>query len=207
MEFWEFLKTLTDPASIISYGGLWLLLIVIFAETGLMIGFFLPGDSLVFVSGMACSTNPGLVGVNIIVLIILLIFSAIVGNIVGYYFGKKLGPALFIKENSLIFKKRYLNATKVFYSKYGGKALVLGRFIPIVRTFAPILAGAINLDFKRFMTYNIIGAVLWITTMVTIGFYLGKIKWVQENVGWLVLFMIVVTIIPVVQTWKKERGA
>ena len=100
-----------------------------------------------------------------------------------------------------------MNATKVFYSKYGGKALVLGRFIPIVRTFAPILAGAINLDFKRFMAYNIIGAVLWITTMATIGFYLGKIKWVQENVGWLVLFMIVVTIIPVVQTWKKERAA
>jgi membrane-associated protein len=202
----NFLRELTDPASILHYGGLGLLLFVIFAETGLMIGFFLPGDSLVFISGMFCSTKPEIVGVNIVVLILLMILCAVLGNISGYWFGKKLGPALFKKDDSLIFKKRYLEATRNFYSRHGGKALVLGRFLPIIRTFAPILAGAIKIDFKKFMLYNLVGATLWISIMSLCGFFLGKIKWVEENIGWIVIFLIVITIIPVVRTWRKEKG-
>ena len=148
MEFWDFLKTLTDPTSILHYGGIGLLLFVIFAETGLMVGFFLPGDSLIFVSGMFCSTKPELLGLHIVALLLLMMSSAILGNIVGYWFGKKAGPALFKKENSLIFKKRYLEATKTFYARHERKTLVLGRFLPIIRTFAPILAGAIKINFK-----------------------------------------------------------
>ena len=201
----DFLKELTDPASIIQYGGIFLLMFVVFAETGLLIGFFLPGDSLIFVSGMFCSTQPELLGVGIVLLIPLLIFSAVLGNMTGYWFGKKVGPALFKREDSLIFKKRYLEATRAFYDRHGVRALVLGRFLPIIRTFAPILAGAIVLDFKKFMFYNVVGAVAWITSMGLCGYFLGKIKWVEENVGWIVLFLIVVTLIPVIQTWRKER--
>jgi membrane-associated protein len=124
----------------------------------------------------------------------------------GYWFGKKVGPALFKKEDSLIFKKRYLETTRSFYARHGARALILGRFLPIIRTFAPILAGAIMLDFKKFMLYNIIGAAAWITSMGLCGFFLGKIPWVEKNVGWIVLFLIVVTLIPVVQTWRRERA-
>jgi membrane-associated protein len=201
----DFLKELTDPASIIKYGGIFLLMFVVFAETGLLIGFFLPGDSLIFVSGMFCSTQPELLSVGIAGLIPLLILSAVLGNIAGYWFGKKVGPALFKRDDSFIFKKRYLETTRSFYERHGVRALVLGRFLPIIRTFAPILAGAIVLDFKKFMVYNIVGATAWITSMGLCGFFLGKIKWVEENVGWIVIFLIVITLIPVVQTWRKEK--
>lgn len=201
----DFLKELTDPASIIKYGGIFLLMFVVFAETGLLVGFFLPGDSLIFVSGMFCSTQPELLGVGIVPVLLLLILSAVIGNMTGYWFGKKVGPALFKKEDSLIFKKKHLLTTRSFYERHGARALILGRFLPIIRTFAPILAGAIAMDFKKFMLYNIIGATAWITSMGLVGYFLGKIKWVEENVGWIVLFLIVITLIPVVQTWRKEK--
>ncbi len=205
MEFWDFLKTLTDPTSILHYGGIGLLLFVIFAETGLMVGFFLPGDSLIFVSGMFCSTKPELLGLHIVALLLLMMSSAILGNIVGYWFGKKAGLALFKKENSLIFKKRYLEATKTFYARHERKTLVLGRFLPIIRTFAPILAGAIKINFKKFMLYNILGAFLWIGSLGLCGFFLGRIKLVEENVGWIVIFLIIITMIPVAKTWRSEK--
>ena len=206
MDFWNFLKHLTDPASIIQYGGLALLLFVVFAETGLMVGFFLPGDSLIFISGMFCSTKPELIHTHISVLLLLLILAASLGNVSGYWFGKKVGPSLFKRDDSLIFKKRYLETTRDFYNRHGGKTLVLGRFLPIIRTFAPILAGVLKIDFKKFMLYNIIGATAWISSMGLCGFFLGKIKWVEDNVGWIVIFLIVITLIPVVRTWKREKG-
>jgi len=206
VDFWNFLKHLTDPASIIQYGGLALLLFVVFAETGLMVGFFLPGDSLIFISGMFCSTKPELIHTHISVLLLLLILAASLGNVSGYWFGKKVGPSLFKRDDSLIFKKRYLETTRDFYNRHGGKTLVLGRFLPIIRTFAPILAGVLKIDFKKFMLYNIIGATAWISSMGLCGFFLGKIKWVEDNVGWIVIFLIVITLIPVVRTWKREKG-
>src|SRR4051812_26333751 len=145
----EFLKQLTNPESIIHYGGLALLLFVIFAETGLLIGFFLPGDSLVFISGMFCVSKPGLLGLNLEALIICLSTAAIIGNVVGYWFGKKVGPPLFQREDSLIFKKRYLELTRIFYEKNGGKTLIIGRFLPVIRTFAPVLAGIVKIEFKK----------------------------------------------------------
>ncbi|CAN5313093.1 DedA family protein [soil metagenome] len=205
MDFLHFLKQLTDPASIIHYGGIALLLFVVFAETGLFIGFFLPGDSLIFVSGMFCSTKPELLSVGIIGLLPLLIIAATTGNMAGYWFGKKAGPALFKREDSLIFKKKYLETTRAFYNRHGAKALILGRFLPVIRTFAPILAGAIAIDFRKFMIYNVIGATTWILVMGLCGYFLGKISWVEENVGWIVIFLIVITLIPVVRTWKNER--
>jgi membrane-associated protein len=203
---WEFLKQLTDPESIIQYGGLALLLFVVFAETGLLIGFFLPGDSLIFIAGLLCRTRPELLGVNIVLLLLLLIAAAVLGNIAGFWFGHKVGPRLFTRKDSLIFKKRYLETTKAFYEKNGGKALILGRFLPIIRTFAPILAGIIGIPFSRFMFYNVTGAVAWIVSMGLAGFFLGQIQWVQDNIGYIVIFLIVITLIPVGTTWVRSRA-
>ena len=202
----EFLKQLTNPESIIHYGGLWLLLFVVFAETGLFIGFFLPGDSLIFISGLLCATKPHLLNTPIFLLIGLLISSAVLGNIVGYWFGKKTGENLFQKKDTFLFRKKHLETTKLFYSKHGGKALILGRFLPIIRTFAPILAGVIQVDFKRFMFYNIVGATLWITSLSSLAFFLGKKFPQTENyIGYIVIGLIIITTIPVFMTYLKNR--
>lgn len=206
MDWLEFLKKLTDPASIIQYGGLALLLFVVFAETGLMVGFFLPGDSLMFVSGLLCRTKPELLNTNIVVLLLSLMAAAVVGNMAGYWFGRRVGPALFRRNDSWIFKKRYLDVTQDFYTRHGGRALVLGRFIPIVRTFAPILAGVIKIDFKKFMLYNIAGAAAWVGSLGLAGYFLGQIEWVEKNIGYIVLFLIIITLIPVIRTWRSERA-
>lgn len=203
----DFLKQLTDPQSIISYGGLALLLFVVFAETGLLIGFFLPGDSLIFISGLICRTKPQLLDANIVVLLLLLIAAAVLGNIAGYLFGYKVGPPLFKREDSLIFKKRYLETTTAFYTKHGGKTLVLGRFLPIIRTFAPILAGIIKVPFGKFMIYNISGAAAWIVSLGLAGYFLGQFAWVEKNIGYIVIFLIVITLIPVITAWiRGKRG-
>lgn len=201
----EFLKQLTDPQSIIHYGGLALLLFVVFAETGLLIGFFLPGDSLIFISGMICVSKPEVLGVSLIELISYLTLAAVAGNLAGYYFGYKVGPPLFKREDSLIFKKRYLELTKDFYDKNGGKTLILGRFLPIIRTFAPILAGIIKIDIKKFMFFNVVGALAWIGILSSVGYYLGTYIWVQENIGYIVIFLIVITLIPLVITYLKRK--
>ena len=201
----EFLKQLTDPQSIIHYGGLALLLFVVFAETGLLIGFFLPGDSLIFISGMICATHEEVLGLNIFELVLSLSLAAIIGNLFGYWFGYKIGPPLFKREDTLIFKKKYLEITQDFYNKNGGKTLIIGRFLPIIRTFAPILAGVIKIDFKKFMLFNIAGAFCWISILSGIGYKLGKYYWVQKNIGYIVIFLIFITMIPVFITYKKQK--
>lgn len=205
-DVWEFLKELTNPESIIRYGGIALLVFVIFAETGLMVGFFLPGDSLVFVSGLICATEPQLMEIHIVTLASALTLAAIAGNIVGYFFGKKVGPALFNKDDNWIFKKRYIGITRSFYDRHGGKSLVLGRFLPIIRTFAPILAGVIKMDFKIFLVHTITGAILWIGSLSTLGYYLGRIAWVKDNLEWIVIGLIVITAIPIIRTYYKEKN-
>lgn len=202
----EFIKQLTDPQSIIHYGGLWLLLFVVFAETGLLVGFFLPGDSLIFISGLVCATKPELLNISLITLLILLMSAAIVGNIFGYWFGKKVGENLYTRKDSFLFRKQHLITTKAFYDKHGGKALVLGRFLPIIRTFAPILAGVIKIDFKIFMMYNVLGAVAWIGSIASIAYFLGKqFPQIENYIGYIVIGLIVITTIPVLLTYLKSR--
>ncbi|HEX7413904.1 MAG TPA: VTT domain-containing protein [Bacteroidia bacterium] len=202
---WEFFKTLTNPESIIKL-GLPLLLFVIFAETGLLIGFFLPGDSLVFISGLLCATNQPLLQVNIVELILFMSLAAIVGNTVGYYFGKRVGVGLYKREDSFFFKKKHLETTRSFYEKHGGKTLFLGRFLPIIRTFAPILAGVINIDIKKFMLYNIAGALCWIGTVAGIGYFLGsEFPQTKEYLNYIVIGLIIITSIPVLITYRKEK--
>ncbi len=202
----DFLKQLTDPQSIIQYGGLWLLLFVVFAETGLLIGFFLPGDSLIFISGLLCATKPHLLNTSFGVLMMLLIIAAIIGNVFGYWFGKKTGEKLFNRKDSFLFRKKHLTATKAFYDKHGGKTLILGRFLPIIRTFAPILAGVIKIDFKLFMMHNIIGAISWIGSIGSIAYFLGKkFPTIENYIGYIILSLIVITTIPVLITYLKNR--
>ncbi len=202
----DFLKQLTDPQSIIHYGGLWLLLFVVFAETGLLVGFFLPGDSLIFISGLLCATKPDLLNTSLIELLILLMLAAIIGNVFGYWFGKKVGKNIYTRKDSFLFKKQHLITTKAFYDTHGGKALILGRFLPIIRTFAPILAGVIKIDFKKFMLYNIIGAVAWIGSIASIAYFLGKqFPWIENYIGYIVIGLIVITAIPVLITYLRNR--
>lgn len=202
----DFLKTLTDPQSIIHYGGLWLLLFVVFAETGLLVGFFLPGDSLIFISGLLCATKPHLLGVAFVPLLLLLMAAAILGNMFGYWFGRKAGDALYKRKDSFFFRRKHLETTKTFYEKHGGKTLIMGRFLPIIRTFAPVLAGVIKVDFGLFMLYNVAGAVAWIGSFGSIAYFLGKrFPQTEHYLGYIVVGLIVITAIPVLITWFKNR--
>jgi len=205
---WDFLKQLTDPNSIIIYGGLWLLLFVIFAETGLLVGFFLPGDNLILLAGIICKSKPELLNVNYLTLSSLMIVAAVAGNMFGYWFGKQAGQKLYSKKESFFFKKRHLNITNEYYYKYGGNnTLILARFLPIVRTFAPIIAGVIKINFLRFMLFNFIGASLWIVSLSGIGYYLVVIfPEITNYMGWIFITLIVLTAIPVLRLIYKNRS-
>ncbi len=206
MEVWEFLKQLTNPESIIQHGGLVLLLIVIFAENGLVVGFFLPGDSLVFLAGLICASKPELLHVDIIPLTIAMFVAAVCGSLFGYIFGRRVGPALFDRKDSLIFKRKYLDITQSFYKRHGGKTLVLGRFLPIIRTFAPIIAGVIKVPFATLMFFNLVGAALWITSLSLIGFYLGsQFPAVEHYVGYIIIGFIGITTILLIRTYIRQR--
>lgn len=200
----EFVKTLLNPQSIIHYGGLALLLFIVFAETGLFFGFFLPGDSLLFVAGLMCGTP--IFDVNIYLLVSTVIISGILGNFVGYFFGKKTGPVLFRRDDSFFFKKKHVKAAEEFYNRYGGTAIVLGRFVPIIRTFVPIMAGVVNLDFKKFVIYNVVGSIAWVVSMILSGYFLGRLfPGLQNNLEYIVITIIIISMIPVVLTYLKEH--
>jgi len=176
-------KDLLKPIFYIKNGGLWMLLFIVFAETGLMVGFFLPGDSLLFVAGiyskmLVGSFIPGGSGndfIDLVILWILITICGILGNAAGYWFGLKSGPFLFHRKDTFFFKKKYLLQAKEFYDKHGGQAIVFARFLPIVRTFAPIIAGIVQMEKKKFMFYNIVGCIAWVGSMLLAGHYLYKL--------------------------------
>lgn len=203
-EIWDSLQHLIDPVKLLREGGFYLLLFVVFAETGLFFGFFLPGDYLLFLAGMFVATNK--LDVSIYVLIAGLIAAAVAGNFVGYWFGKKTGPVLYQRNDSIFFKKRFLQAAEVYYKKQGAFALIMGRFIPIVRTFAPIIAGIVRLDFRKFALYNIIGAFLWISSLTLLGFFLGRRfeKEIDDYLLYIIVGFIVITTIPLILTYVKR---
>ena len=203
-EIWDSLQHLVDPVKLLREGGFYLLLFVVFAETGLFFGFFLPGDYLLFLAGMFVATNK--LDVSIYVLIAGLITAAVAGNFVGYWFGKKTGPVLYQRNDSIFFKKRFLRAAEVYYKKQGAFALIMGRFIPIVRTFAPIIAGIVRLDFRKFALYNIIGAFLWISSLTLLGFFLGRRfeKEIDDYLLYIIVGFIVITTIPLILTYVKR---
>lgn len=203
--FWERLHNLTDANSIISTGGFYLLLIVVYAETGLFFGFFLPGDYLLFMAGLLCAT--GILDVPLYTLLLSLIMAGILGNYTGYWFGYRTGPLLFKKNESVFFKKRYVTVAESFYEKYGGMALVLGRFFPIIRTFAPIFAGVVKVDLKRFTIYNIAGSVGWVCTLTLTGYFLGRrYPELKNYLEYIVIGLIFITSIPLIIAFFKKRG-
>lgn len=206
MEIWEFIKSLTNPETIIQYGGLVLILLIVFAENGILFGFFLPGDSLIFLAGLICSTQPELLDVSITTLSFSMFGAAVAGSLFGYFFGIKVGPPVFERNESMFFKKKYVDVTRSFYEKHGGKTLVLGRFLPIIRTFAPILAGVIKVEFKTFMIFNLIGGALWIFSLSLIGYFLGnQFPNIKHYVEYIVLGFVAITTVIVIRTYFAHR--
>ncbi len=185
--------------------GVWLyviLFVIIFCETGLVITPFLPGDSLLFASGAVVASSQGNLNVHIMVSILLL--SAIVGDAVNFTIGKFFGKKLFANPNSKIFKQEYLNKTHEFYEKYGGKTIILARFVPIVRTFAPFVAGMGHMHYGRFLRYNIIGAIAWVCLLTYVGYIFGNLPFVKDNFGKVVIGIIIVSILPM--AWEMVRA-
>lgn len=204
-DFWNSLQHFIDPEKLLREGGFYVVMFVIFAETGLFFGFFLPGDYLLFLAGMFVAT--GKLDVNIYVLIVGLFVSAVSGNFVGYWFGRKTGPVLYQRKESFFFKRRYLKAAEEYYHKQGAFALIMGRFVPIVRTFAPIFAGVVKLDFKRFALYNISGAIIWIASLTLLGYFLGKRfeKEINDYLLYIIIGFIVITTIPLIVTFVRKK--
>lgn len=204
-EFWDYLVKLSDAQQIIHKGGFYLILFVVFAETGLFFGFFLPGDYLLFLAGMFVAT--GKLDVGILGMIFGLIAAAVAGNFVGYWFGFRTGPMLYKREDSFFFKKKYLKAAETYYNKQGAFALILGRFVPIVRTFAPIFAGVVKLDVKKFAVYNVLGAILWITSLTLLGYFLGREFETEINdyLSYIILGFILITTVPLVIAFLKRN--
>ncbi len=203
-EIWETLRQFVDPEQLLREGGFYVLLFVIFAETGLFFGFFLPGDYLLFLAGMFVAT--GRLDTSIYLLCLGLVIAAILGNFTGYWFGRKTGPVLYQREDTWVFKKRYLVAAEVYYKKQGAFALIMGRFIPIVRTFAPIIAGIVLLDFRKFAFYNIAGAILWICSLTLLGFFLGRSfeKEINDYLLYIIVGFVVVTSFPLIWAYLKK---
>ena len=187
----EFFEILLNSEKLIQYGGLALLLIVIFAETGLIFGFIFPGDALLFTAGLLCGSD---LAVNIWLLIITVAFAAIAGNVTGYLTGKVFGTRLLLKKDSFFFKQRHFEKSRDYYEKYGGVALIAGRFLPVIRTFVPILAGTIGINFWKFNLYNVAGAVLWSGTLIPLGYLVGKkVPASIDNIEYFVLGITLIT--------------
>ncbi len=193
-----------DPQTIIRTGGLVLITAIIFAECGLLIGFFLPGDSLLFTAGFLASQN--VVGLDIWTLSVLCGIAAALGPLVGYWYGNLWGPRLFSREDSFLFRKQHLVRAHEFYERHGGKALIIARFMPVVRTFAPVVAGMAAMDYRRFVVYTVVGAVVWAVGMSWLGFFLGSlIPDAGKYLEYIVALIIVVSIAPPIIHLLRER--
>lgn len=190
--------------------GLWVVLFIVFAETGLFVGFFLPGDSLLFLSGVYSSE---LVSqfididgdfLNVLILSMLVALAGILGNMVGYWFGAKSGTYLYRREDSFLFKKKYLIQSKDFFEKHGGRAIIFARFFPIFRTFAPIVAGISGMDKKRFMLFNVVSSIVWAFSLIFAGHYLNDLFRrtfgieLKDNIGLIVIILVIITTLPVI---------
>ncbi len=188
----DLLHRLTDVQTLVRYGGLTVITGIVFAETGLMVGFFLPGDSLLFTAGALAAQGH----LSIWTLNALLIAAAIVGDTVGYWIGRKAGPALFTRPKSLLFNPKHLRRAHDFYEKHGGKTIILARFMPIVRTFAPVVAGMGRMEYHRFVFFNVFGGTLWVISMTLAGYFMGRIPFVQRHFEAVILGIVFLSILP-----------
>ena len=203
LELFHFLR---DPRALIQWAGYVGLTAIIFTETGLLIGFFLPGDSLLVSAGLLASQPE--FGLNVYLLGVILTIAAIVGDTVGYHIGKISGPRLFRREDSLFFHKKHLIRAQEFYEKHGGKTIVIARFMPIVRTFAPVVAGMGTMNYKRFLAYNIFGGLFWVWSMLLTGYWLGRyVPGIEEHIEKVIILVVFLSILPGIIGWLKERKA
>jgi membrane-associated protein len=195
----------TNVRELVRVGGYVGLTAIIFAETGLLVGFFLPGDSLIVTAGLL-SAQPQF-GLNVDLLGVLLTVAAIIGNTVGYAIGRATGPRLFTRDDSLLFKKKHLYRAHDFYEKHGGKTLVIARFMPIVRTFVPVVAGLGNMPLKAYTAYNVLGAIAWIWSMLFIGHFLGRmVPGIDKHIEPMILIIIALSLLPGLISWRRERA-
>jgi membrane-associated protein len=211
-------ETLLNPEWYIQMGGLYLILFVIFAETGLFVGFFLPGDSLLFVAGIYVEQlAQEFFHVPYPFIMIMITAAGILGNFVGYWFGKKSGPFLYQRQDSFFFKKKHLITASKFYEKNGAFTIIVARFLPIIRTFVPIVAGIVKMDYKKFTLYNIVGSFAWVFSMMFAGHLLSKqFPWIKDRLEMIVILIILVTTLPVIlrfilgakkqETEEEEQG-
>ena len=203
----EFLKDtyhfITDVQGLIQWGGTLLICAIVFAETGLFVGFFLPGDSLLVTAGIFAASGH----LNLLLLLSVVSLCAVAGDQVGYFIGRSAGDALYRKEDSFFFRKKHLVRAHDFYEKYGGKTIVLARFVPIIRTFAPAVAGAARMNYRRFVFFNVFGGVLWVWSMVLIGYFLGsKIPGISQHIEAVIVIVVAVSILPGIIEWLRHRG-
>jgi membrane-associated protein len=206
----ELFKSLTDPPRLIQLLGTvmtgWLgyaaLFAIVFAETGLLIGFFLPGDSLLFTVGVVAGAGQ----LDIVAINVLLIIAAIVGDATGYLLGRKAGPHVFNWPDSRFFKREHLIRTHEFYEKHGGKTIVYARFVPIVRTFAPFVAGVAGMPYSRFVAFNVFGGIGWVVLMTMAGYFLGGFPFIQRHFEKVVIAIVLISVLPVVFEILKSRG-
>jgi membrane-associated protein len=196
---------LTDVETLVAVGGLSAMTLIVFAETGLMIGFFLPGDSLLVTAGVFAAAGK----LNIWSLNILLVTAAIIGDTVGYWIGRRAGPALFTRPKSLLFNPEHLRRAHDFYEKHGGQTIILARFMPIVRTFAPVVAGMGRMNYRRFVAFNVVGGFGWVVSMTLTGYFLGQFAWVRKNIEIVILIVVFLSILPGIiafaRGWLEKR--
>ena len=200
----DLFNRLRDVKGLVAWGGYVGLTAIIFAETGLLIGFFLPGDSLLVTAGLFASQPE--FGLNVWLLGSLLTVASVVGNTVGYFIGQMSGPRLFRREESMLFKPRYLRQAHEFYQRHGGKTVILARFMPIVRTFVPVVAGAAGMAYGRYTYYNVVGGLLWIWSLLLLGYFLGRyIPGIDEHIEAVILGVIALSLAPAVIHWIKAK--
>jgi len=199
----EFFRTVYNVPELIRLGGLVGLVLVVFAETGLMIGVFLPGDSLLVTAGLfAAKGDFDIVWLNLAV-----IAAAIAGDATGYWIGNRAGKALYSRPNSLLFRREHLIKTHEFYERHGGKTIIIARFMPIVRTFAPVVAGAAEMTYRRFAAYNVFGGIGWVLSMTLTGYYLGRaVPDLEKNIHIVVAVVIFLSLLPAMIAWLRSRG-
>lgn len=205
-ELIELFRKLRDVEYLVTTGGLIALIAIIFSETGLLAGFFLPGDSLLVTAGIFVAQ--GRLDVNIWTVLITLSIAAVVGDATGYAIGKKAGQTLYSRPDSMFFKKAHLMKAKAFYDKYGGKTIILARFVPIIRTFAPTVAGAAEMPYSKFASFNIIGGISWIFSMTLLGYFLGKtFPEITKRIEAVIIVVVFISILPAVIEFLRERAA
>lgn len=199
------MSSFLDPEHLVNTFGLIGLVVILFAECGLLVGFFLPGDSLLFTAGLLVAG--GVFTVPLWVLLVALPLAAIAGNLVGYWIGRRLGPAVFSRPDSRLFKAEYVHKSQAFFDRNGNRTILLARFVPIIRTFATVMAGASLMDFRRYAVWSVIGGVLWAGGVTLLGYWLGQVTVVREHVELFILGIVALSLVPVVIEVVRNRRA